>query len=98
MRSSDQLVAGVARKCAVQVAIVEHQSTDTRRMSRRIGNGNRTALAQPNEGKAAKLERIDHGLEIGHQRVEGKIRYIPIGETGTSRVVANQRALLGQGC
>src|SRR5438132_11194677 len=61
-RPAAQLVADVARKRAVQIAVVEHQSTDTLRMSRRVGNGYRPALAQPNEGKAAKLERIDQRL------------------------------------
>ena len=66
-------------------------------MACRVGDGDHAALAQAEQRKAAKLERIDDRLEIGHHGVEGKIGHVPVGKTRASRVVTDEHAPFGQG-
>ena len=65
-------------------------------MARRIRHGDHAALAKPCQRKAAKLECVDDRLEVANHGVEGEITHIPVRETRTPRVIANQHSLVNQ--
>ena len=51
---------------------------------------------RPISGKRESLSASTTAFEVGHQRVEGNVSGIPIGEAGAPRVVANEHPSIGQ--
>jgi hypothetical protein len=63
---------------ASRVGTVEDQMTDPLGMSCRVGGGHRTALRNAEKGKPFEAERIHHGVQVAHPRVEREIRHVPV--------------------
>jgi hypothetical protein len=68
----------------------------TFRVTNGVRDRHRRALRDPEEREAVKSASVNHRFEILHERLEGKLWDVTIGETGAALVIPHQRALSGE--
>ncbi len=83
--ASFQVTSGVGAK--------QHQFFYHLRMAGRVLNRNWTALRNSQQGRAIKLKRVYHDLEVTDPSVESKALHIPIREAGASLVKPDDRVI-----
>src|SRR4030095_97885 len=75
---------------------VEHQVRDAFRMLHGIGNGDRAASRDPEQGKAIESRRFHNCFEIVYPRVEAPIIYVALRHAVATLVVADQAMVTGE--
>src|SRR5262249_50937858 len=74
---------------------IEDEAAYTPRVAHRIGNRDGTALRHPEQRKLGHVDRINDGLEIAHESIEGNVVHLPVREPVAAGVVADQSMLGG---
>jgi hypothetical protein len=81
---------------ALRVAAVEDQLGDALGVEHGIGDGDRRALRDAEDGRAVHSRGFDDGFEVAHEGVERDIGHVAVGEPVAAPIVTDQPATLGQ--
>src|SRR5262249_39590815 len=81
---------GPPRVHSLHDAVVDHHFRHAFRVARSVSDRSRAAGRGAEEGVAAKGQRINDGFQITLKRRKRKVRDVPIGETKTATIVANE--------
>src|SRR5215472_4454379 len=91
--TSSDFVRVSAGTPTLRISSPEYEMRDALRMLDRVGDGDRTALGNPEQRKPIELSCIDDAFEVQQHRLEGQIAHLSIGETVPSLVVTNEPIL-----
>src|SRR5216684_2825785 len=69
---------------------IQDEVAHSLRMPDRIGDGDGATLRDPQQRKPLQAIGVNDALEITHERLEGNILHVPVGETISPLVVADQ--------
>src|SRR6516162_8531904 len=91
--TSSDFVRVSAGTPALRISSPEYEMRHALRMLDHVGDGDRTALGNPEQRKLVEMSRIDDAFEVQQHRLEGQIAHLSIRETTAPLVVTNEPIL-----